>query len=249
MKVFILTLQFLTRLPLNINLKVTEEDFAKGVVYFPIAGLVIGFFNLFVYYFADLVIEGIFPLICAVLANIVITGGLHLDGLADTCDGIFSARDKQRMLEIMKDSRIGTNGGIALIMDLLFRVGVLYNLPKEVIYFSLLLAPVVGRTTLVIIMKISRYARSNGMGGLFIEKQTFTRTSLGAIIGLILSYIIMQYRGLLIYTMAVITGLIFRSYIYNKIDGMTGDTVGATNEIVELVAFVCIAVVWRYGIL
>ncbi|MFZ5352724.1 MAG: adenosylcobinamide-GDP ribazoletransferase [Bacillota bacterium] len=249
MKVFILALQFLTRIPLDFKLKTDETDFAKGVVYFPVAGLIIGGFNLLVYYFTGYLLEGIFPIVCYVFANIAITGGLHLDGLADTCDGIFSSRSRERMLEIMKDSRIGTNGTIAVVIDLLLRVAILYNVTREAAFYAIILAPVISRTMLVIVMKLSRYARANGMGGLFLERQTFARTAVGSILGLIIALLIDIRIGLLSFILAVITVLVFRRYIYGKIDGMTGDTIGAANEVVELVVMAFTIIVWRYGLL
>jgi adenosylcobinamide-GDP ribazoletransferase len=84
MRIFILTLQFLTRIPINADMKATEEDFSKGVVYFPVVGLVIGSFNLLVLVFASKLLGGIFPLVCCCLAGTAITGALHVDGLADT---------------------------------------------------------------------------------------------------------------------------------------------------------------------
>ena len=117
MRYFLITLQFLTRIPANKDLKASEEDFAKGIAYFPIVGLIIGVFNLTVLITASKVLGGVFPVICCLIAGTAITGGIHVDGLADTCDGIFSSRSRDRMLEIMRDSRIGTIGTIEILFD------------------------------------------------------------------------------------------------------------------------------------
>ncbi len=249
MKVFILTLQFLTRIPLNFQMDIDEDDFAKGVVYFPIAGLIIGAFNLLIYYLSGFILDGIFPAVCYVLANVVITGALHLDGIADTCDGIFSSRTRERMLEIMKDSRIGTNGTIAVLLDVLLRAAVLFGAPKGAAYVAILAAPVISRTMLIVIMQVSRYARENGMGGLFLGKQAPVRTLIGFVIGLGLTFAIGGYLCLTVFFAALAAAFLFRWYIYGKLGGMTGDTVGATNEVVEIVALILIITAWRYGVL
>ncbi|HOM43372.1 MAG TPA: adenosylcobinamide-GDP ribazoletransferase, partial [Bacillota bacterium] len=84
MRIFLITLQFLTRISVSKDLKATEEDFAKGVAFFPIVGLIIGAFNLTILITASKVLGGVFPVICCLIAGTAITGGLHVDGLADT---------------------------------------------------------------------------------------------------------------------------------------------------------------------
>ena len=98
------------------------------------------------------------------------TGGFHLDGLADTCDGVFSARSRDRMLEIMRDSRLGTHGGLALIFVVLAKILVLSELALrgEPILASLAAACAVSRGTAALLMYRHRYAREEGLGNVFI---------------------------------------------------------------------------------
>ena len=122
-KRFLLTLGFMTRIPVNVNLgEVKDEDMHKGFLYYPVVGLIIGLIDMVVYLLVCLVLPEIYGIIFALLANFFVTGAFHLDGLSDTADGIYSARTKERMLEIMKDSRIGTNGGIAMCLDIMLKV-------------------------------------------------------------------------------------------------------------------------------
>jgi len=249
MRNFILTLQFLTRIPINADLKATEEDFAKGVVYFPIVGLIVGGFQLLVLYAASRLLGGIFPVVCCLLAGTAITGGFHVDGLADTCDGIFSSRTRDRMLEIMKDSRIGSNGTIAIVFDYMFRLALLSMLGGKVLYTAVLLSPVAAKTLMVLLMKTSTYARSGpGLGGLYLERQTAGRTALAAVLGLL---IIAGFTGL--WGMAALAtsagvGFLYRSFIYSKLKGMTGDTLGAANELLEICFIFIVAVMAGRGI-
>ena len=113
---FLMQIQFLTRIPIPVKIKFDEKVFARSMMLSPLAGFIIGIILGFTYYFAHLTEKPLFAAVMVVAAWIVLTGGLHLDGLADTSDGIFSNRPKEKILEIMKDSRIGTNGTIALIL-------------------------------------------------------------------------------------------------------------------------------------
>lgn len=245
MKEFILAIQFLTRIPLNIAIETEEDSFAKSVLWFPAAGILIGAFGAGVYWLSSQLLEGIFPVVCAVLANVCITGGLHVDGLADTCDGIFSARKRERMLEIMKDSRIGTNGTIAVVFDILMRIGILAAIPADKLLWVLLAAPVASRALLPLIMKLSVYARTEGMGGLFLGKQRWNRTLAAFLTGIVISGVILRLAGLASFAAALGTALLFKQYIYGKLQGMTGDTIGATNELAEMAFLLAAACLWR----
>lgn len=247
MRVFILTLQFLTRLPINKNMEVREDDFVKGLVYFPLIGLIIGAIDAAVFYLVSLVTGGMLPVACALLANVAVTGGLHIDGLADTCDGIFSSRTRDRMLEIMKDSRIGTNGTIAIIFDFLLKFSILMSMDPRHAMLAVLLAPVAAKTVVVLLIYISDYAREKGMGGLYIREQNRKLTSIGLAIGAVLLLAFLKLWGLAAIAVCVAACLVYKKYIYSKIQGMTGDTLGAANEVIELVFMLALMVLWRYG--
>jgi adenosylcobinamide-GDP ribazoletransferase len=250
MRIFILTLQFLTRIPVNKDLKATEEDFAKGVVFFPIIGLIIGAFNLTVLIAASKILGGVFPIICCLLAGTAITGGFHADGLADTCDGIFSSRTRDKMLEIMRDSRIGTNGTIAIIFDYLLRMSLLAMLTGKGLYFAVLLSPVAAKTLMVLLMKTSVYARSgSGLGGLYLQKQTMGASLLAAVIGLAIVFGFSGVWGIAAFGACAVICFLYRSFIYSKLQGMTGDTLGACNELLEIVFILAIAVIAGRGII
>jgi len=173
-----------------------------------------------------------------------------VDGLADTCDGIFSARTRDKMLEIMRDSRIGTNGTIAVIFDYLLKLSLLSLLAGNGLYLAVLLSPVAAKTLVVLLMKTSVYARSGpGLGGLYLEKQTMGATLLAAAIGLA---IITVFSGIWGIAALVVCGAIcflYRSFIYSKLQGMTGDTLGAANELFEAAFILITAVISGRGII
>ena len=106
-KGFILAIQFLTRIPINIPVDFNRENLSKTTFFYPLTGMIIGGIAGLVYYLASYINKDIASFL-AVTTIIIVTGGLHLDGLGDTFDGFLSARDRERILDIMKDSRIGT---------------------------------------------------------------------------------------------------------------------------------------------
>ena len=123
MKGLILLFKFMTRLPIPANPEFDSKELGKSMKFFPVVGIVIGFILYGVYLIgAKFILSSYLLATIVVLAEVILTGGLHLDGLADTFDGIFSYRSKQKMLEIMKDSRLGTNGGIALVLYFILKI-------------------------------------------------------------------------------------------------------------------------------
>jgi len=246
MKRLVLMIQFFTRIPIKINMNVKNEDFSKGMVYLPIVGLIIGLFNFGIYHVAQNFFGQVMTPIMCLSANIFITGGIHIDGLADTCDGIFSARDKEKILEIMKDSRIGTNGTIAIVLDFIFRLGLLFSIPSKVIGFTIILAPVAAKILILLLMGLSKYARTQGgMGGLFYSHLSAKRLIIGIGLGILMILAIGSFKALLALMCSLIVILLYRKMVIDKIGGMTGDTLGAANELTEICFMIFIYVLER----
>ncbi len=244
MKRFILMLQFLTRIPININLEVEEKDFFQGIIYFPLVGLLIGMFVVVSYYLGVRISGKLLGAVLAVVAEVFITGGLHLDGLADTFDGIYSNRPKERILEIMKDSRLGTNGALALFILLLLKAVLISDLPFPQVYPILLLMPAFSRLNVVFASRLGEPARKQGMGNLFIGRVNtkqfiaalFITTAASLIYPLAIPVILM----LIIFTFWYV------KHVSYKIDGITGDILGALCELSELVFLVFLTVIYAF---
>lgn len=238
MKTFILAVQFMTRIPININLDVKREDFKDTVKFFPIIGLIVGCFEAFVYYICSKILSNNLASFITILSHIVITGGIHIDGLSDTIDGIFSGRSKQKILEIMKDSRVGTFGALAIIFLVVGKIIMLIDMPEDSIIIAIILAPVISRTMNIFLMYNRKYAREEeGMGDLFIgvlDKKNYIICLISCII------IIIAIGGLysiIIFTISFIFTKLFRSYIEKKIEGLTGDILGASSELNEFLIY------------
>ena len=157
---FFLMLGFLTRLPVP-KRDFTEDSFSRSMVLMPLAGLVIGAILVLIQFILvwinapDLIRGAV--LVCV---YIFLTGGLHFDGLADTCDGVFSGRSREQSLEIMKDSRIGVFGTLGLFMTGIFYFAAFAEIP----IIGLLAFPVCGRACCLISASIAPYAREEGLG-------------------------------------------------------------------------------------
>ncbi len=243
MKRFILAIQFLTRIPINISLKVEEKDFIEGIIYFPIVGLIMGMIILSSYYIGDLILGKLLGSVFAVAMEIFITGGLNLDGLANTFDGVYSNRQKDRILEIMEDRRLGTKGAIAIILLLMIKIVLINEISVPNIYPILLLMPVYSRLNLVYACMISEPSLNYGMGSMIIGKVDSKKFLITFFMTMLLSLIyipsILSILLLFIFTKQ------YTKHISNKIDGMTEDTLGALCEISEILFVFLIPIIMR----
>lgn len=253
MKRLIGIIQFMTRIPIHIDTGF-DEEFHKATIYFPIVGLILGV----IYYITGVVGFYLFtPYIATglvLLCEVIMTGGLHLDGVGDTFDGLYSYRDKERILEIMKDSRLGTNGMLAILLLFLLKAGFIYSLLEMDLLWMLILMPVGARTMQVLSCYKTKTPREQGMGNLFIGKIStayligtyglFTCIALGTLLIFRASYMdyIATFMGITILSVLV---QLFVKLVYKKIDGITGDILGCICELSELIFLVLIFLIYR----
>ena len=198
--------------------------------------MVIGVFDLLVFWVLSLFMPKLFAALCAMLAELCITGGFHLDGLSDTADAIYSARTKERMLEIMKDSRVGSNGVIASVMDMLFKLILIFTSAQTMT--ALILAPVAGKMVQSMLMYKAVYPRDKGLGHSYIGRITGDILMISSLSGFIIMTVglipVAGWFSPVFPAACFILAFGYRKYIESKIDGMTGDTLGAGSEIMEI---------------
>jgi adenosylcobinamide-GDP ribazoletransferase len=222
----------MTILPVNIAHKAEKKDFGRSLVWFPFVGALLGLIlSLGIFLFGLLPQMVIAALILA--GSIIITGGMHLDGFADTCDGLGAFTTKERALEIMRDSRIGTMAAAGIIMLLIFKFSILTTMPQGLMWRYLVLMDAFARWAQVLSCFSSRYARQEGKAKYFIEYAGWRELSIGGIFILFLFILLLGIKGLNLLLVSLLPVLISLSYIKNKIGGMTGDTIGAINEVAE----------------
>ncbi|MEI6131211.1 MAG: adenosylcobinamide-GDP ribazoletransferase [Bacillota bacterium] len=247
-----LAFTFLTTFPLPDVKKIKENDLAKGLRYAPLIGLFIGTIMLYVWALASFLQIRFVASLLVVLAYVLISGGLHLDGMADTCDGVFSNRSRERVLEIMRDSHIGTNGVIGLVFVILFYWVSIANLPfffAQNAVIPLLLMPVAGRIGSVVASGMSRYAReTEGLGKNFVEQLTIVDAAIGAASGLVIFLLVGGLKGLILFVLVILSTSIAILFFKRRLGGVTGDTLGAIcefNQVVFLFGSLILINIWK----
>ena len=246
MNEFLVGLQFLTRISIVVQTEWTEESFGRSVKYFPLIGAIIGIISAALiggFYF---VTGGRLPIFTGALAftlPIILTGGIHCDGFIDSVDGLFSGREREKILEIMKDSRVGAFGAVSLVLLTALEISALVELIQLSIcaaLASIFVAPIISRLAMVVTIGTFPYARPEGMGKAF-AKFTTRRTIIFATLSTILILIPLAFVDVKIFvttSAALLISLMFTFYFGNfavkKIGGVTGDIYGAISLIIEL---------------
>ncbi|MBU4345823.1 MAG: adenosylcobinamide-GDP ribazoletransferase [Candidatus Omnitrophica bacterium] len=242
MKNFLLALQFLTIIPVRVK-DIKEGNLPNSVVYFPLVGLLLGLILIGMNkVFLILNFDQFSINILLVISLILLTGGLHLDGLADTFDALLSRRNKDEMLKIMRDSRIGVMGVLGIISIILLKISFLSSISLSLKTVALILMCLLSRWSLVLTMFFFPYARREGKAKVFIEGINIKILTLATIITLFFLVLAWQLKGLLILAIIAISTYLIGKFINNKINGVTGDTLGAVNELTEIIvlAVICI---------
>ena len=244
---FFAALRFLTIIPMPGHLGDETNDLANSLIYFPVVGVVIGFCMAVVGWLLWPLLPALPAAAVMVFLLLAISGGLHLDGLADSADGLFSARPQEQILVIMRDSHIGSMGVIALIMVLMMKTAALASLPQAQAVGALFLMPIAGRCLMIFMMALLPYVRGpEGKAALFYEKASQHKKIV--YLALALLYSGCWYggggAGLAAGTAAMLVSLAFAGLCRHKIGGATGDTLGATCELTETVVALVLAAGW-----
>ena len=234
-KGLILSLQFLTRIPINIPIEFNKENVARSTFFFPLVGAILGGLCGITYYlFSFINVE--LAAIATVIDMIAITGGLHLDGLADMFDGFMANKDKETTLEIMKDSRVGAFGVISLVIIILTKYVLLSNFTSNV-PMVLILSLANSRLVLSHQMIYKKIARPGGLGDMFHSSDPKKYANSGAAI-YIIALALLKPIYLIPLAANILVGEMISAIAYNKIGGFTGDIYGATIEIGEIVSLI-----------
>ncbi|HEX9020181.1 MAG TPA: adenosylcobinamide-GDP ribazoletransferase [Nitrospirota bacterium] len=242
---FITALQFLTVIPVSREHRFEEGDLAKSMVYFPVVGFLIGLLLVYVdKIFALVVLPQSIANLLLVALSVLITRAIHIDGLADTLDGIMGGSSADSRLAIMKDSRLGTAGALGIFFVLLIKYLCLNNLFNGEKAAVLLTAPTLARWSQTLMVFKANYGRENGMGKAFVghlRTSGFTATTFVAV-GLAAFVILQEEARTQILVMSTLVGvalltLLGRKYLVHKLGGVTGDAIGAISELNEMLVF------------
>ncbi len=232
---FLLALQFLTRLPVVINGVVADEEVGRSLLYYPLVGLVIGvLLALLAWGLATVP-----PMVGAALllvAWVLLTGGLHLDGLADSADAWAGGLgDRNKTLAIMKDPYCGPVGVVTLVLVLLLKFAALVTLIPQGEWSALVIAAVMGRSVVPLLFLTTPYVRSQGLGALLASHLPHRMVAVMLAITGVMIVVSTGVMTLWMVGTALALFVLVRGMMVRRINGITGDTTGALVEITEAV--------------
>jgi adenosylcobinamide-GDP ribazoletransferase len=240
MRLYLIAMQFLTIIPLPFSVRCEEKDLGRSMSFFPLAGLTLGALLVGLNH----ILSGFFPRgivdLLLIVALSVITGILHLDGLADVCDAFAARGGKDRFLAIMKDSHTGAAGAVGLILALLLKYEALLYIPADVKRQALFCFPMLARFAQVQMAVGSQKARSDGLGTVFVGGAGWIQMLIAVATTLAFSFLILGITGLWLFIAAYIFTWGLKAWFHRKVGGVTGDIIGFTNELNEILCLLLI---------
>jgi adenosylcobinamide-GDP ribazoletransferase len=237
--------QFLTLLPIKRNF--STEQIARSTLFFPLVGLAIGLLLAALNWLLSRILPDPVVNIFLIVGLAFCSGGLHLDGLADTMDGAAGHRTVERRLEIMRDSRIGGFGAIGLVLTLLLEYVLLNSVPGHLRWLTLIAAPTISRFAMVYAIYAYPYARPDGLGKAFKDGVTVGQFLPAFLITLAVAVGLWGVAGLVILAGAWLLATLAALYLKKLLRGLTGDSYGAINEVTTAGAFLMVVLLSHNG--
>jgi adenosylcobinamide-GDP ribazoletransferase len=240
MKRFLTALSFLTTIPSPYHDPSRIEELGKAAAWFPLVGALIGALVALIY----MGLTRLFPLpvsaVLGVAAWACLTGGLHLDGLADSFDGLLNSSSSEHRLEIMKDPRLGAFGAVGLMLTMILKINILIALPFN---FALLALPLAATTARWLLLWAARQpmARPDGLGAAFKPELTWTGMLMSAVLPLGLA-VLSGWRGLAALALGCVCAAGIFRWAHMRLGGLTGDVFGLMVETVEVVTLLVFVV-------
>jgi len=240
----LLAISFLTIVPVYGNPQAGEKDMAYSLYFYPLTGLLIGLLLVAAACLAEILSLGWAGDAVIIVVWIIITGALHLDGLMDSADGLFSGREREKKLEIMRDSRVGAMGVIAFGAIMLLKFTFLGSLTYTDKLWVLLISPALGRWVMVYAVSCFPYARSGpGLGKSFGIINGRSNTWGAAIPLLVVLLLLMKWEIFIIMALTVFAVVAMARWMAGSLGGLTGDTYGALCEVAETLFIVITLIV------
>ncbi len=226
-------LQFLTTIAVP-RVK-RESDFGTSIAYFPVVGFILGLILAGTWWVLNLIVTPAISGALVIVLLVLLTGAMHLDGLADTVDGLGGGHTVEERLAIMKDSRVGTFGVLALVLALVLKFSFFLSLAGKGTAAALILYPVVSRWGMVLLAYLSPYARPEGGLGQAMTTGVSSRVLAGATVSAAaLSAAAFGVRGPILLAAAGLLVWLGSLYCRKTLGGVTGDVLGAANEALEV---------------
>jgi adenosylcobinamide-GDP ribazoletransferase len=238
-KSFFAALQFLTLFPWPKRTDRSADEVGPSTIFFPVIGSLLGLILVLVNVLLEPFASAALSSVVLVTTLVVLTRGLHLDGLGDTFDGLGAGGDRERMLRIMDDSHTGAFGLIAIVLLLLFKIHAIESMDSER-WRALLAAPVLSRWAMVLLGYRSKAAKA-GLGSTLIAHLSTKHVFLATFVTLLLVAAVLRGTGVVMMAWAAVFSLASKKYFHHRLGGVTGDTFGAVGELSETSVFVFLA--------
>ena len=258
--IFFTALMFYTRIPCPKNIDHNPDYLNKASRYFPLIGWIVGGISFTVYYLSAFLFTNEIAVILSIIAGTLTTGAFHEDGFADVCDGFGGGWTKEKILTIMKDSAIGAYGAIGLVLLFLLKFQTLYSLVSLPQIYNLqpaicnllifISAHSISRLAAISIVFTHQYSREDASSKSKPIAQSFTwKEVVGALFFGLLPLIIMsffQWQLLLVLIPVFLIRFFLARYFQKWIDGYTGDCLGATQQVCEVIFYLLIIGIWKF---
>ena len=247
MNSFLVGLQFLTRIRIVRQTVWTAEDFGRSTRFFPLVGLVLGICYALAAWILISVL-GMRALTAALLLilPLLLTGGLHEDGFMDTADGVFTGRERERKLEIMKDSRVGSFGVVAFVLLMFLQFALLLDMSPPLLVSVFFVMPIIGRMAMVLAVSCFPYARADGMGKTFADMADRRTVAIAAVTTSVL-VIPIGLLATLALVLGIVFALLFCRWMTAILGGVTGDVYGAATVLTETIVLAVFSLASSYS--
>jgi adenosylcobinamide-GDP ribazoletransferase len=234
-RLLLTAVQYFTRIRVPAWVGHAQEQLAGAIRYFPVVGLIVGASGAATLWLAAQVLPAPLPAILATVVTVLMTGAIHEDGLADTCDGLGGGATRERALEIMKDPRIGAFGAIALILSLLLKISALSLMTLWTAMIALFAAHAFSRFCAVLFSFAGRYVGSaeRSRAAPVVTQVKRSDVLVAAVFGLPALVLCGRDAFVAVIVALVLLGLLFR-WCVRRIGGYTGDTLGAAQQVTEI---------------
>lgn len=246
LRLFFIALQFFTRLPIPRWVGYQPQWLQQSSRYFPLIGVVVAAICAATYMAADWLLPAPVAVLLAVAAGIYLTGAFHEDGFADMCDGFGGGLTRERVLEIMKDSRIGAYGAIGILCLLAIKAGALVSLPPQIVAAAFFIGHPLSRLAAVSLIWLMDYARDEGKAKPMAQSMSTGEFVVAALCGLLPAIIcgalgILDWSALVLATLAATASAWFLGRkCQRRLHGYTGDCLGAVQQVAEVAVYLAI---------
>ena len=254
-QLFFTALMFYTRIPCPSNINHNAESLNNASRYFSLIGWIVGGLSFLVFYTSSILFDQSISVILSLITGILITGAFHEDGLADVVDGFGGGWTKQKILDIMKDSRIGAFGAISIVLLFLFKYSVLnsilFNTEKWFLNLLIFISyHSLARLTAINIVFTSQYVREDqDSKSKPVAKNVGLTEIFGAYFFGMLPLALLIYQNskfIFIITPLFILWFISKKYFEKRLNGYTGDCLGAVEQLAECVCLLFYLGLWKY---